>query len=156
MNCIIRQTVPADAGTVLALVNNNLDDFFHPDIIDFFLAQWPSGQFLATDFIGRPLGVLVGSRLSGGRASISLLAVNSEVRSNGVGSQLLAYFRRRCMMEGYRTMQLEVRVTNTAAIRFYERHGFTITENLPNFYSNGGSAYRMVCNVMDDAVHHAL
>lgn len=156
MNCMIRQTVPADAGIVQALVNNNLDDFFHQDIIGFFLAQWPTGQFIATDFIGRPLGVLVGSRLSGGRASISLLAVNQEVRSMGVGSQLLAYFRRRCMMEGYRTMQLEVRVTNTRAIAFYERHGFMISENLTDFYSNGGSAYRMVCNVMDDAIHHAL
>lgn len=156
MNCIIRQTAPADAGAVLALVNNNLDDYFHPDIVDFFLMQWPTGQFIATDFLNRPLGVLVGSRLSRGRASISLLAVNSGVRSMGVGTQLLAYFRRRCMMEGYSMMQLEVRTTNASAIRFYEKQGFRISETLPNFYSNGGSAYRMVCNVMEDAEHHTV
>ena len=156
MNCIIRQTVPADAGAVLALVNNNLDDFFHPDIVDFFLMQWPTGQFIATDFLNRPLGVLVGSRLSRGRASISLLAVNHDVRSMGIGTQLLTYFRRRCMMEGYSMMQLEVRTTNASAIRFYEKHGFRVSENLLNFYSNGGSAYRMICNVMDDEIHHAF
>ena len=156
MNCIIRQTAPADAGAVLALVNNNLDDFFHPDIVDFFLMQWPTGQFIATDFLNRPLGVLVGSRLSRGRASISLLAVNHDVRSMGIGTQLLTYVRRRCMMEGYSMMQLEVRTTNASAIRFYEKHGFRVSENLLNFYSNGGSAYRMICNVMDDEIHHAF
>ena len=156
MNCIIRQTAPADAGAVLALVNNNLDDFFHPDIVDFSLMQWPTGQFIATDFLNRPLGVLVGSRLSRGRASISLLAVNHDVRSMGIGTQLLTYFRRRCMMEGYSMMQLEVRTTNASAIRFYEKHGFRVSENLLNFYSNGGSAYRMICSVMDDEIHHAF
>jgi ribosomal protein S18 acetylase RimI-like enzyme len=60
------------------------------------------------------------------------------------------------MMEGYSMMQLEVRTTNASAIRFYEKQGFRISETLPNFYSNGGSAYRMVCNVMEDAERHTV
>ena len=71
-----------------------------------------------------------------GRATVSLLAVDSSVRGHGAGTSLLSALRRACMMEGIGTIQLEV--------KFYKRHGFVITESLPHYYNDGGDGYRMV------------
>ena len=141
---MIRQAGEWDAEKVFSIINGNLDDYFSPDVINFFRMQWPTGQFIAEDFLGNPVGAICGSRLDGGRASISLFAVSAGQRGRGIGTQLLEAFRRRCLMEGMSTIQLEVRTTNTNAIRFYERHGFVRTEHLPHFYNDGGDGYRMV------------
>lgn len=144
---MIRQSGPNDIEKVFSIVNGNLDDYFSPDVINFFMMQWPGGQFIAEDVFGNPLGAICGSRLDGGRAAISLFAVSSTHRRTGIGTQLLESFRRRCMMDGYSTIQLEVRTTNLSAIRFYEKHGFVKTENLPHFYNDGGDGFRMISRV---------
>ena len=141
---MVRQAGQRDVEKVFAIINGNLDDYFSPDVINFFRMQWPTGQFIAEDFLGNPVGAICGSRLDGGRASISLFAVSGNHRGKGIGTQLLEAFRRRCLMEGMSTIQLEVRVTNTNAIRFYEKNGFVKTEYLQSFYNNGGDGYRMV------------
>lgn len=141
---IIRQAGEWDTEKVFSIMNGNLDDYFSPDVINFFRMQWPTGQFIAEDFHGNPVGAICGSRLDGGRASISLFAVSGNHRGKGIGTQLLEAFRRRCLMEGMSTIQLEVRVTNTNAIRFYEKNGFVKTEYLQSFYNDGGDGYRMV------------
>lgn len=141
---MIRQAGERDIEKVFSIMNANLDEFFSPDVINFFHMQWPTGQFIAEDLFGNPLGAICGSRLDGGRASISLFAVSSGHRGTGIGTQLLESFRRRCLMEGMSTIQLEVRTTNTNAIRFYERHGFVRTEYLHSFYNDDGDGYRMV------------
>lgn len=141
----------ADLQQAFAVLNLNLDDYFAPEVIEFFLAQWPEGQFVATSVTGEVVGVLCGSRLSGGRASVALLAVDSRWRGEGVGTSLLDQVRRACMFSGIRTLQLEVRTTNASAIGFYTRRGFHIVETLPGFYNDGGSGYRMVCDVLTSA-----
>ncbi len=144
----IRQTGERDVEKVFYLMNSNLDDYFAPDVINFFMIQWPGGQLIAEDLFGNAVGAICGSRLDGGRASISLFAVDSAHRGSGIGSELLGAFRRRCMMDGLGTIQLEVRTTNESAIRFYERHGFVKTEYLRSFYNDGGDGYRMVLGTL--------
>ncbi len=141
---IIRQTGERDLEGVFAVVNSSLDDFFPPSVIMFFQEQWPQGQFVAADLFGNILGAICGSRLEGGRASISLFAVDEGYRGQGIGGQLLDAFCRRCRMDGYGTIQLEVRTENVRAMAFYEKRGFRRTETLPAFYNDGGNAYRMV------------
>ncbi len=136
-----------DVERVYNLVNSNLDAYFAPDVVNFFLMQWPGGQFIAEDFLGNPVGVICGSRLDGGRASIALFAVDARHRGTGVGTQLLQHFRRRCLMEGLTRIQLEVRTTNIRAISFYERNGFVRTEYLRGFYDGVGDAYRMLLSI---------
>lgn len=132
-----------DVQSVFAVLNLNLDDYFAPEVIEFFLAQWPEGQFVAESITGQIVGAVCCSRLSGNRASVSLLAVDSSVRGRGAGGMLLSNVRRACVMQGIGTIQLEVRTTNTTALEFYKRRGFTVTEFLPSFYNDGGDGYRM-------------
>ena len=127
-----------DVQSVFAVLNLNLDDYFAPEVIGFFLAQWPEGQFVAESITGQIVGAVCCSKLSGNRASVALLAVDSSVRGRGAGGMLLSNVRRACMMQGIGTIQLEVRTTNTT-----KRRGFTVTEFLPSFYNDGGDGYRM-------------
>ena len=40
-------------------------------------------------------------------------------------------------------VELEVRTKNVAAIGFYKKHGFKITDTVKGFYQNGEDAYIM-------------
>ncbi len=133
----------ADVMPVFGILNSNLDDFFSEDVVCFFLQQWPEGQFVATDYRGTVIGALCAARLGPGRASVNLLAVDSRHRHAGAGSALMESLERACIMNGITTVQLEVRTTNSDAVRFYSRRGFRVTESLPGFYNDGGSGYRM-------------
>lgn len=143
----VRHTEQRDVMEVADLMNRNLDDYFAPEVVDFFLMQWPTGQFVATDPFGNILGALCGARLSGGRVSIHLFAVEANHRGQKIGSQLYNEFWFQCRMEGISLIQLEVRTTNVRAMEFYKRRGFVVTEELKGFYNDGGDGYRMVANV---------
>ncbi len=145
----IRKMTAKDIDDVFTVLNLNLDEYFAPDVIVFFLAQWPEGQFVAESITGRIVGALCGARLDSGRASVSLLAVDPGSRGTGVGTSLLTALRWACVMDGISTIQLEVRTTNRSAIKFYTHHGFSVSENLPGFYNDGGDGYRMVSPVFD-------
>ncbi|MCQ2079643.1 MAG: GNAT family N-acetyltransferase [archaeon] len=140
----IRRMRQGDAERAYDLVCRSLDEYFAPDVISYFMMQWPAGQAIACDFTGRVVGYLAGSRLPNGRAAISLFCVDESVRGKGVGSMMLNHFRQASMMEGYREIQLEVKVNNDSAIEFYRRRGFVQTEYLEFFYNDGSDGIRMV------------
>lgn len=143
MNAMIRRAMISDSSEINRIVNYNLDDYFSPEVIDFFLMQWPNGQFVASDYMGNPIGVLLSTRILDNCVSITLLAVNADARSKGIGTALMNRFRQECLMNGIKVISLEVRTTNVKAIKFYQKHNFLICETMENYYNDGGSAYRM-------------
>ena len=50
-------------------------------------------------------------------------------------------------MEGFSSIQLEVKERNTRAMDFYKRNGFVPIEYLESFYNDGSSGVRMVCDL---------
>ncbi len=144
---IVRLATMADAVRILDVVNSNLDDVFSLDAIEFFLAEWPNGQLIAEDLFGNIVGILCSFRINQSVCSISLFAVDKNHRNQGVGTQLFQSFHTRCYMEGISRIQLELRTSNVKALRFYQRNGFWVAERMENFYSNGGSAYRMAKDI---------
>jgi len=138
---IMRET---DASGAYSVMVSSLDEYYAPEVVQYFLMQWPAGQIVACDFSGRIIGYLAGARLGPGRASVSLFCVDPAYRSKGIGSMMLSRFRQSAMMEGIGTIQLEVKENNASAIRFYTRNGFTVTERLERFYNDGSAGVRMV------------
>ena len=144
---ITRPMKEDDLFNVYTLINSNLDGHFSMDTLGYFMDLWPDGQFVAVDLFGNITGVLIGSLLSNGRASIALFAVESKYRGQGIGTRLFNDFRLKCYMSGYKEIQLELRSTNSQAFRFYSNLGFVKTEDVPSLYGPGENGYRMVLRV---------
>jgi [ribosomal protein S18]-alanine N-acetyltransferase len=63
------------------------------------------------------------------------LAVRADARRRGVGSELLAQAIDWSKIVCAERILLEVRASNTAALNFYERHGFRIVGRRPSYYT---------------------
>jgi ribosomal protein S18 acetylase RimI-like enzyme len=72
------------------------------------------------------------------------LAVNPKVHGQKLGERLLRRLMGELWAAGAQRLVLEVRPDNAAAIRLYERVGFTPRVLLSNFYAPGLDARRMI------------
>lgn len=70
-------------------------------------------------------------------------AVRKECRGFGYAERLYNTVMFPLQEFYYTKINLEVKVTNTPAIKFYERHGFKIDREIPFYYHDGQSAYKM-------------
>jgi ribosomal-protein-alanine N-acetyltransferase len=68
-------------------------------------------------------------------AHINTLAVEHSMRRQGLATALLEHVLADLAAEGARRATLEVRRSNTAALRLYERLGFVVAAVRPNYYS---------------------
>jgi ribosomal protein S18 acetylase RimI-like enzyme len=68
-------------------------------------------------------------------------------RRHGLGSQLLAEAERRLAANGASEIALDTAVNNTAAIAFWQKHGYRIRGTRRDYYPGGIDAYAMAKNV---------
>ncbi|MCK5184755.1 MAG: GNAT family N-acetyltransferase, partial [Candidatus Heimdallarchaeota archaeon] len=74
---------------------------------------------------------------------IMILAVESAYRRKGIGSKLLERAIEITEMLPINLIRLEVRLTNTSAIKFYEEYGFKIAGTIEQYYDDLADAYLM-------------
>jgi uncharacterized protein len=86
---------------------------------------------------------------------IYTIAVDSAMRGHGIGRELLADAMAQFVAAGVKRVVLEVERTNFAAVRLYERSGFSPVEVLPDFYGPGRDGVRMACDVAAGVVRPA-
>ncbi len=92
------------------------------------------GGEAATEFADEVAGFLIARRLSS-ELEILNFAVESEWRRCGIGAKLLgAALQWAQSFHGTRAI-LEVRASNLAALRFYERHKFEVVGRRPRYYT---------------------
>ena len=88
------------------------------------------------------VGFIVGRIVVGGMietqtdAEIYNIAVIERIRKQGCGQSLLDAFLDECRARSAVDVWLEVRESNTAAIRFYERNGFERMQTRNHFYND--------------------
>jgi [ribosomal protein S18]-alanine N-acetyltransferase len=80
---------------------------------------------------------------TGRTGHIITIDVIAAARRSGVGSQLLQAAEDRLRMAGSKAVSLETAVDNLSALAFYKRHGYSVFETVPRYYSNGVDALRM-------------
>ena len=86
-------------------------------------------------------GVVVGFVLSSlvkPEAEILSIAIDGDVRGQGLGAGLLSHHLRRLAAEGITTSFLEVEEGNASALRLYNRHGYEQVGRRKGYY--GGTA----------------
>jgi ribosomal-protein-alanine N-acetyltransferase len=80
---------------------------------------------------------------TGRTGHIITIDVIAAARRSGVGSRLLEAAEDRLRRAGSKAVSLETAVDNLSALAFYKRHGYSVTETVPRYYSNGVDALRM-------------
>ncbi len=80
---------------------------------------------------------------AGRTGHIITIDVVATARRSGVGSQLMQASEDRLRMSGSQAVGLETAVDNLSALAFYKRHGYSVIETVPRYYSNGVDALRM-------------
>ena len=76
-------------------------------------------------------------------ARLYSLTVSPGHRGKGIASALLAAGEADAGGRGCDRVRLEVRLSNAAAIRLYERHDFRVMAQIPSYYPDGETAARM-------------
>lgn len=125
----------ADLIPILKLVSTSFEYNYHPGIFLASHEEWKEGFILAR--IGTKIVGFVMGKLLENQVRILLLAVTPEFRERGVGSRLLANFEREVAKRSISRIFLEVRISNSQAVRFYKLHGFVESGYIPKFYGNG-------------------
>ncbi|MBR9806439.1 MAG: GNAT family N-acetyltransferase [Alphaproteobacteria bacterium] len=76
-------------------------------------------------------------------ARLYSITVAEAVRGTGLSSALLSECEDISRQRGCSHMRLEVRATNSRAIRLYERHGYRVMARAAAYYPDGEDALRM-------------
>ena len=140
---VLRPFRPSDLSAVSAIVRDSLRENY-PASIYLDIHRWWREGFLLAEEDGAAIGFVAGVVNGPRNARILMLAVLASHRRRGVGAVLMDVFLKECAMRGLATVELEVRISNKDAIRFYQRYGFQITQVLKRFYSDGEEGYKMM------------
>jgi ribosomal-protein-alanine N-acetyltransferase len=97
---------------------------------------------------GTMVGFIVGIVEPDRTGHITTLGVAPEHRRRGVARRMLFKVEEGFRRRGVRITRLEVRSVNTGAQDLYLKLGFTVTQRLPRYYSNGGDGLLMIKSIV--------
>jgi ribosomal-protein-alanine N-acetyltransferase len=139
----IRVFTPNDIPAIANIVREALRENY-PTSLYLDIHRWWREGFLVADRDGHPVGFLAAVISADGHARILMFAVSAPFRRQGIGRQVMDAFVQACGLRGLRRIELEVRISNEEAIRFYKRYGFELAGMLTKFYTDGEDGYKMV------------
>ncbi len=100
--------------------------------------------FIVAENNSKVIGYAVGVLRYGNVGHVISIAVSKEWRRKGVGTKLMLELERRFKERSMSTAMLEVRVSNKAAIKLYEKLGYKIADRIRRYYPDGEDAYLML------------
>lgn len=127
---------------VLKLSSQVLSEQYNPTLFTYFYESCPWGFWTAHHY-QQLIGFIVGVPFSEDFAKILMIGVKPSMQKKGVGSRLLKKLLTEFKKKEISTIELEVAVSNSAAIKFYQKHNFFIVDQFSHFYQNGENAYIM-------------
>lgn len=114
------------------------------DTFEFLLTTSEGIAYRAVLHSGAMIGFAVGMLEPDHTGHITTIGIAPECRRRGVAKELLLKMEEGFRKRDVRIVRLEVRSVNTAAQQLYRKSGYTITQRLPKYYSNGGDGLLMV------------
>jgi ribosomal-protein-alanine N-acetyltransferase len=133
---LLRHFQNRDLTDIWQVATDSLRERYDPTLFTQLLPFWPEGLIVIED-LGRVIGFVFGVMSGPQQARILMLAVDRRYRGGGLGTLLTREFFRECGKRGIRQVSLEVRVSNQAALRFYQRLGFFNVRRVTRYYSDG-------------------
>ena len=142
----VRRAAPADIEAIVAIEKESfIDPWDYPVFLE-ALAYFPTTYFVAI-VDGIVAGFLVGAFEDTGEAiygHICNLAVSNKYRHRGIARLLVTRAEQQFALELAIGVQLEVRVSNTAAQQFYRRLRYREMIVIDRYYANGEDAILMM------------
>lgn len=111
------------------------------------VAEETAGGEDSTAQSGPILGFIVAQANRSGIGHVITIDVLPEGRRRGIGSTLLEAAEQRLRNSRCDRVRLETSVDNSAAQKFYERHGYAVAKTIPEYYSNGADAFVLMKNL---------
>ena len=142
----VRRAVPADIEAIVAIEKESFIDPWDSPVFLEALVYFPTTYFVAV-VDGVVAGFLVGAFEDTGEAiygHICNLAVSSLYRHRGIARLLVTRAEQQFALELAIGVQLEVRVSNTAAQQFYRRLRYRDMIIIDRYYANGEDAILMM------------
>ncbi len=142
----IRRAMPTDIGAIVAIEKESFIDPWEQGVFLEALTYYPTTYFVAI-CEGRIAGFLVGALEDTGEniyGHICNLAVSPRFRHCGIGRLLVTRTENQFRLELATAVQLEVRVSNAAAQKFYRHMGYQNVFGIESYYANGEDALVMM------------
>ena len=139
------RTVTARSEGILPLIKNDVASIYHIER-NSFTTPWSEESFLVSmenpvthGIVKIEKGTLTGYAIFSvlfEEAELYNIAVDAQNREKGVGSELLQAVIAHCKTYNAQTLRLEVRQSNIAAQKLYEKFGFEYESKRKNYYQN--------------------
>jgi len=142
----IRRAVPSDIAAIIAIEKESFIDPWDQSAFLEALTYYPTTYFVAVSE-GAVTGFVIGGMEDTGEnlyGHLCNIGVSPAYRHKGIGKLLLRRLEHQFAIETATAVQLEVRVSNTAAQRFYRRLGYRNVFGIENYYANGEDALVMM------------
>ena len=151
-DCNIRRAEPSDLISVMEINLKTLPEHYSDYFYESLLAELPEA-FLVAEIGGKHVGYIMCKTEFGfsnfkklgfvKKGHVVSIAVVEEHRKKGIGNALVEGSVNRVKLRKCDEFYLEVRCSNTEAVRLYEKQGFVIRQQLNAYYRDGEDAYLM-------------
>lgn len=114
------------------------------DTFEYLLTARESVSYRAVTPGGTMAGFIIGLVEPDHTGHVTTVGVAPEHRRRRIARRLMEKAEDGFQRRGVRIVRLEVRSINTGAQQLYQNLGYTITQRLPRYYSNGGDGLLMI------------
>jgi ribosomal-protein-alanine N-acetyltransferase len=151
-DCNIRRAGPSDLISVMEINLKTLPEHYSDYFYESLLAELPEA-FIVAEIGGKHVGYIMCKTEFGfsnfkklgfvKKGHVVSIAVVEEHRRKGIGNALVEESVNGVKLRKCDEFYLEVRCSNTDAVRLYEKMGFEIRQQLNAYYRDGEAAYLM-------------
>ena len=151
-DCDIRRAGPSDLISVMEINLKTLPEHYSDYFYESLLSELPEA-FLVAEINGKHVGYIMCKTEFGfsnfkklgfvKKGHVVSIAVLDEYRRKGIGNALVEESVNGVKIRNCDEFYLEVRCSNIAAVRLYEKLGFAIRQQLNAYYRDGEDAYLM-------------
>jgi len=114
------------------------------ETFEYLLTAPESISYRAVTTEGMMVGFIVGLVEPGQTGHVTTIGVAPDHRRRRIAHRMMEKVEEGFRRRNVRTVRLEVRAVNTGAQQLYRNLGYTITQRLPHYYSNGGDGLLMI------------
>ena len=114
------------------------------ETFEYLLTAPESVSYRAVTSGGLMVGFVIGLVEPDHTGHVTTVGVAPEHRRRHLGKRLMLQVEEGFRRRNVRLVRLEVRSLNTAAQKVYESLGYSVTQRLPRYYSNGGDGLLML------------